>query len=310
MAAGINYNNVWAGARRRRSTSSRRARATRTGPTSRRSTSAAATPRASSGRSAAPSRNVEGRRPGRHPLRHVEGRRPEREGRRRSRCSARRFRIWGYETNWGSFAQFTRVQAHQCLPEAEAPARGTRPRPTCWSGATAYRMLMSWPPHTVQHGDVVLVWGGAGGLGCQAIQIAKARGRHAGRRHLERRQGRVLQEARRQGHHQPQEVLPLGHAAALEGRREAYGEWAEGRARLRRGALGGGRRAQEPAHRLRAPGRGHRPDLDLRVRHGRHGRHLRRHDRLQRRRSTCATSGCGRSASRARTSPTTTTRGR
>ena len=25
-------------------------------------------------------------------------------------------RIWGYETNWGSFAQFTRVQAHQCLP--------------------------------------------------------------------------------------------------------------------------------------------------------------------------------------------------
>ncbi|MCX7997688.1 MAG: alcohol dehydrogenase catalytic domain-containing protein, partial [Leptospiraceae bacterium] len=23
--------------------------------------------------------------------------------------------IWGYETNWGSFAQFTKVQAHQCL---------------------------------------------------------------------------------------------------------------------------------------------------------------------------------------------------
>ena len=27
------------------------------------------------------------------------------------------FRIWGYETNWGSFAQFTKVQAHQCLPK-------------------------------------------------------------------------------------------------------------------------------------------------------------------------------------------------
>ena len=26
------------------------------------------------------------------------------------------FRIWGYDTNWGSFAQFTKVQAHQCLP--------------------------------------------------------------------------------------------------------------------------------------------------------------------------------------------------
>ena len=37
-------------------------------------------------------------------------------------------------------------------------------------------MLMSWSPHTVRPGDIVLVWGGAGGLGCQAIQIAKAAG--------------------------------------------------------------------------------------------------------------------------------------
>jgi crotonyl-CoA carboxylase/reductase len=37
-------------------------------------------------------------------------------------------------------------------------------------------MLMSWPPHTVQPGDAVLVWGGAGGLGCQAIQIVAAAG--------------------------------------------------------------------------------------------------------------------------------------
>ena len=28
------------------------------------------------------------------------------------------YRIWGYESNWGSFAQFTKVQAHQCLPKA------------------------------------------------------------------------------------------------------------------------------------------------------------------------------------------------
>jgi crotonyl-CoA carboxylase/reductase len=85
------------------------------------------------------------------------------------------FRIWGYETNFGSFAQFTRVQAHQCLPKAkhltwEAAAA------YMLVGATAYRMLMSWPPHTVRPGDAVLVWGGAGGLGCQAIQIAKAAG--------------------------------------------------------------------------------------------------------------------------------------
>jgi crotonyl-CoA carboxylase/reductase len=85
------------------------------------------------------------------------------------------FRIWGYETNWGSFAQFTRVQAHQCLP---------KPKHLTWEaaaaymlvGATAYRMLMGWAPHQVEKDDVVLVWGGAGGLGCQAIQIAAARG--------------------------------------------------------------------------------------------------------------------------------------
>ena len=84
-------------------------------------------------------------------------------------------RIWGYETNWGSFAQFTRIQAHQLLP---------KPPQLSWAaaaaymlvGATAYRMLCGWPPHTVAAGDVVLIWGGSGGLGCQAIQIARARG--------------------------------------------------------------------------------------------------------------------------------------
>lgn len=29
------------------------------------------------------------------------------------------FKIWGYETTWGSFAQFTKVQAHQCMPKAK-----------------------------------------------------------------------------------------------------------------------------------------------------------------------------------------------
>ncbi len=85
------------------------------------------------------------------------------------------FQIWGYESNWGSFAQFTKVQAHQCLP---------KPKHLTWEaaaaymlvGATAYRMLMGWPPHTVEENDVVLVWGGSGGLGSQAIQIVKAQG--------------------------------------------------------------------------------------------------------------------------------------
>jgi crotonyl-CoA carboxylase/reductase len=83
--------------------------------------------------------------------------------------------IWGYETNWGSFAQFTRVQAHQCLP---------KPKHLTWEesaaymlvGATAYRMLHNWKPNDVKKGDVVLIWGGSGGLGAMAIQIVKAAG--------------------------------------------------------------------------------------------------------------------------------------
>ena len=84
-------------------------------------------------------------------------------------------RIWGYETPDGSFAQFCRVQARQLMP---------RPRHLTWeeSGcyvltlATAYRMLFGHPPHALKPGDNVLVWGGAGGLGSMAIQIIAASG--------------------------------------------------------------------------------------------------------------------------------------
>jgi len=85
------------------------------------------------------------------------------------------YRIWGYELNWGSFAQFCKVQAHQCLP---------RPRNLSWEesaaymlvGATAYRMLHGFSPNDVKPDDVVLVWGGAGGVGSMAIQISAAAG--------------------------------------------------------------------------------------------------------------------------------------
>ncbi|MGE0598786.1 MAG: crotonyl-CoA carboxylase/reductase [Dehalococcoidia bacterium] len=81
------------------------------------------------------------------------------------------FKIWGYETTWGSFAQFTKVQAHQCLPKAKHLSWEAAAAPTL-VGATAYRMLFGWEPHTVRENDVVLVWGGAGGLGSMAIQLA------------------------------------------------------------------------------------------------------------------------------------------
>lgn len=84
-------------------------------------------------------------------------------------------RIWGYEESWGSFAQFALIDAHQCHP---------KPQHLSWEesaaymlvGATAYRQLMGWEPHVVREGDPVLIWGGSGGLGSMAIQITKAAG--------------------------------------------------------------------------------------------------------------------------------------
>ena len=84
-------------------------------------------------------------------------------------------RIWGYQTNYGSYCQFARAQSHQCQP---------KPKHLSWEEAgcyllcasTAYRMLMGWPPNTVEPGDVVLVWGAAGGLGSMALQITAAQG--------------------------------------------------------------------------------------------------------------------------------------
>ena len=85
------------------------------------------------------------------------------------------FRIWGYETNWGSFAQFTKVQAQQCMPK---PKHMTWEEASAYTlvAATAWRMLHGWGENAVKKDDVVLIWGGAGGLGSMAIQIVKAAG--------------------------------------------------------------------------------------------------------------------------------------
>jgi crotonyl-CoA carboxylase/reductase len=87
-------------------------------------------------------------------------------------------RIWGYETPDGSFAQFTCVQAQQIM---------ARPRHLTWeeSGcftltlATAYRMLFGHRPHILRPGDNVLVWGASGGLGSMAIQLIATAGANA-----------------------------------------------------------------------------------------------------------------------------------
>jgi crotonyl-CoA carboxylase/reductase len=84
-------------------------------------------------------------------------------------------RIWGYETNFGAFGQFTLAQEHQCLPKASHLSWEEAAAPTL-VGTTAYRMLLGWEGNRLHEGDVVLVWGGSGGVGIQAIQLAKAHG--------------------------------------------------------------------------------------------------------------------------------------
>ncbi|CAB4924931.1 unannotated protein [freshwater metagenome] len=84
-------------------------------------------------------------------------------------------RIWGYDTNFGSFAQFCRAQSHQVLPKAEHLSWEAAAAPTL-VGTTAYRMLHGWQGNTVQKDDVVLVWGGSGGLGTQAVQLVREAG--------------------------------------------------------------------------------------------------------------------------------------
>lgn len=85
-------------------------------------------------------------------------------------------KIWGYETTWGSFAQFTKVQAQQLLP---------KPPHLSWEEAasygltyfTAYRMLINQAQ--MKPGDHVLVWGAAGGLGIFAVQLCRLVGANA-----------------------------------------------------------------------------------------------------------------------------------
>lgn len=78
--------------------------------------------------------------------------------------------IMGYETPDGTYAQFVSAQAQQILP---------KPAHLSWEDAasyiltyfTAYRMLISQAQ--IKAGELVLIWGGAGGLGTYAIQLCR-----------------------------------------------------------------------------------------------------------------------------------------
>jgi crotonyl-CoA carboxylase/reductase len=85
-------------------------------------------------------------------------------------------RIWAYESNWGSFAEYCKVQAQQLLH---------KPPRLSWEQAasygltyfTAYRMLVD-RAH-IRAGDNVLVWGAGGGLGTFAVQLCRLYGANA-----------------------------------------------------------------------------------------------------------------------------------
>ncbi len=87
-------------------------------------------------------------------------------------------RIWGYETPDGSFAQFTAVQSQQLMPR---PKHLTWEESACYTLtlATAYRMLFGHHPHDLKPGQNVLVWGASGGLGSYAIQLINTAGGNA-----------------------------------------------------------------------------------------------------------------------------------
>jgi crotonyl-CoA carboxylase/reductase len=86
--------------------------------------------------------------------------------------------IWGYNTNFGSFGQFCVAQAHQVMPKAKHLSWEEAAAPTL-VGTTAYRMMFGWAGNTLKEDDLVLVWGGSGGLGTQAIQLANVHGARA-----------------------------------------------------------------------------------------------------------------------------------
>ena len=87
-------------------------------------------------------------------------------------------RIWGYETSDGSFSQFTRVQSQQLMPR---PQHQTWEESACYTLtlATAYRMLFGHAPHELKPGQNVLIWGASGGLGSYAVQLASVVGANA-----------------------------------------------------------------------------------------------------------------------------------
>ena len=186
-------------------------------------------------------------------------------------------RIWGYETPDGSFAQFCRVQDRQLM---EKPKHLTWEESACYTLtlATAYRMLFGHEPHRLKPGDNVLVWGASGGLGVFGVQLCAASGANA--------IGIISDEAKRDY------VLSLGAKGVIN--RKDFNCWGpmpkvnspEYNACMAEARKFGkaiwditGRKDVDTG--VRTSRRADLSDLLLRRQARRHGRLLRRHHRLQ-----------------------------
>ncbi len=81
-------------------------------------------------------------------------------------------RAWGFETNFGGLAEYAVVRSTQLVPKpAHLTWEEAASNPLC--AGTAYRMLVGERGARMKQGDVVLVWGAAGGLGGYAVQFVR-----------------------------------------------------------------------------------------------------------------------------------------
>jgi crotonyl-CoA reductase len=81
-------------------------------------------------------------------------------------------RAWGFETNFGGLATYAVARASQLIPKAgHLTWEEAASIPLC--GGTAYRMLVGDRGARMKQGDVVLIWGAAGGLGVHAVQMVR-----------------------------------------------------------------------------------------------------------------------------------------
>ena len=178
-------------------------------------------------------------------------------------CS--RQKIWAYETNWGSFAEYCLVQSQQLLRK---PARLTWEEAASYGLTyfTAYRMLVDRAG--MRAGDNVLVWGAGGGLGTFAVQLCRLYGANAIAVVSSDDKRELVTDAGRVGGARPARVrAPRPRHGRAQLRRDQA---------VRKGDQGGHRRLRR-RHRVRARRRGHVLHLGLRLQDVRDDRDLRRH---------------------------------